>query len=108
MGSCTEVWIDRRVLPLRIPMFSRLQENLPLHLNWVETNTCPIRNLLLAKEMHSFIQYKNYELVNEDVSGRGLNKSATSSLYNLFYITLGVLMAAFAPVTSQLAWLPSV
>ena len=56
----------------------------------------------------SFIQYKNYELVNEDVSGGGLSKSATSSLYNLFYNTLGVLMAPFAPVTSQLAWLPSV
>ena len=34
-------------------------------------------------------------------------KSAFSWLYKLFYIIQGVLMAAFAPVVSQLTWLPS-
>ncbi len=57
------------MLLLRMLMFSRIQENLPLRLNRVETDTCPIMILLLAKEMHSFIQYKKYELVNEDISG---------------------------------------
>ena len=57
---------------------------------------------------HILYSVQNYKLVDERCLWWGLSKSAASSLYNLFYITLGVLMAAFAPVTSQLAWLPSV
>ena len=51
---------------------------------------------------------QNYKLVNEDGCGGGLRKSATSSLYNLLYNILGLLMAPFVPVVSQLVLLPPV
>ena len=96
-GLPTEIRIARLVLLLRMQVFLRSQGNLYLQLNWGETNTCPTM-IATWQGNWSFIQYKKYELVKEDVSGGDSCKSATSSLYNLFYITLGVLMAAFAPV----------
>ena len=85
--------------------FQGYRKNLNFTLNWVRTNTC-LYEWMLGK---GFLLYSvwNYKLVKEVVCGGDSCKSASSWLYKLFYITQDVLMAVFAPVTSQLVWSPS-